>query len=51
MRRETNAAEDFAAEATPTASWRVAEVTVLQGYQLQAPFLDGMEGLVDMSGL
>lgn len=51
MRCKTNTAEDCSPGVTPTTSWRVAEVTVLPGYQLQVRFLDGMEGSVDMSRL
>lgn len=51
MRCKTNSAEDRSPGITPTATWRLAEVTVLPGYQLQVRFLDGMEGIVDMSGL
>lgn len=51
MRCKTNTAEDCSPGVTPTASWRVAEVTVLPGYQLQVRFLDGVEGSIDMSRL
>jgi hypothetical protein len=51
MCSKTNASEDFSAGITPTASWRVAEVAVLSGYQLRVRFIDGMEGLIDMSRL
>jgi hypothetical protein len=51
MRSEANTAEDRSTGVIPTASWRVAEVMALSGYQLQVRFLDGMEGLIDMSRL
>jgi hypothetical protein len=31
--------------------WRVVSVEALQGYRLRVRFLDGLEGVVDMSGL
>jgi hypothetical protein len=51
MRSEANDEEDRATGVIPTASWRVAEVMALTGYQLQVRFVDGMEGLIDMSRL
>ena len=48
---KTNTAEDCSAGIIPTASWRVAEVTILSGYQLRVRFLDGLEGSIDMSRL
>ena len=35
----------------PAMPWRVASVEALQGYRLRVRFLDGLEGVVDMSGL
>ncbi len=51
MRSKTNTAEDCSAGIIPTASWRVVEVAALPGYELKVRFLDGMEGLIDMSRL
>ncbi|MFZ0932555.1 MAG: DUF2442 domain-containing protein [Syntrophobacteraceae bacterium] len=48
---KTNTAEDCSAGIIPTASRRVAEVTVLPGYQLKVRFLDDTVGLIDMSRL
>ena len=31
--------------------WRVVSVEALRGYRLRVRFLDGLEGVVDMSGL
>jgi hypothetical protein len=31
--------------------WRVSTVEALQGYRLRVRFIDGLEGLVDMSAL
>ena len=35
----------------PKARWRVASVEVLPDYRLRVRFLDGLEGIVDMSRL
>jgi hypothetical protein len=35
----------------PTMPWRVASVEALSGYRLRVRFLDGLEGVVDMSAL
>jgi Protein of unknown function (DUF2442) len=35
----------------PTMPWRVASVEALPGYRLHVRFLDGLEGVVDMSAL
>ena len=35
----------------PTMPWRVAGVEALPGYRLRVRFLDGLEGVVDMSAL
>jgi hypothetical protein len=51
MCSKTNTAEDCSAGIIPTAPWRVAEVSVLPGYQLRVRFLDGTEGSIDMSYL
>jgi hypothetical protein len=51
MCSKTNTAENCSAGIIPTATWRVAEVTVLTGYQLRVRFLDGLEGSIDMSRL
>ena len=51
MRSQTNTTEDRSFGITPPASWRVAGVKALPGHQLQVRFLDGTEGMVDMSRL
>jgi hypothetical protein len=51
MRSETSAAEDRSPGITPCAKWRVTEIAVLSGYELHVRFIDGTEGLVDMSRL
>jgi hypothetical protein len=34
-----------------TVPWRLKEVVTLSGYRLKVRFQDGLEGIVDMSGL
>ena len=55
MRPQPVAEEDSAAAITPAVRpampWRVASVEALPGYRLRVRFLDGLEGVVDMSGL
>lgn len=42
--------QDFpAALIVPRSPWRVATVEALEGFRLKVRFLDGTEGLVDMS--
>jgi uncharacterized protein DUF4160 len=36
---------------TPAALWRVASIQALAGYCLRVRFVDGTEGMVDLSGL
>jgi hypothetical protein len=36
---------------SPNMPWRVASVEALPGYRLRVRFLDGLEGVVDMSAL
>lgn len=50
MLPETVPEQDRAAVlTTPRAPWRVAEVEVLPDYGLRVRFLDGLEGVVDLS--
>ena len=49
MCSKTSTAEDCSSGIIPTASWRLAEVSVLPGHQLRVRFLDGTEGSIDMS--
>jgi len=51
MCSKTNTSQDCSTGIIPTASWRVAEVTVLPDYQLRVRFLDDIEGWIDMSRL
>lgn len=55
MRATPNAEENSTAfiipGITPSSPWRVASATPLPGYRIKVRFLDGLEGVVDMSGL
>lgn len=55
MRRESNADENspvaLVPEIVPQSPWRVTAVDVLPGYRLKVAFVDGLKGVVDMSGL
>jgi hypothetical protein len=48
---EDNSAAAVAPAVRPAMPWRVVSVEALQGYRLRVRFLDGLEGVVDMSGL
>ena len=43
--------DDFSPGVTPSAPWRVTEVSALPDYRLHVRFLDGTEGEVDMAAL
>ena len=55
MQPQPVAEEDPAAAVAPAVRpvmpWRVASVEALPGYRLRVRFLDGLEGVVDMSAL
>lgn len=55
MRTESNTEENsstgLAPEIVPMSPWRVTQVKVLPGFRLQVAFIDGLKGVVDMSGL
>jgi len=51
MQNETNTAEDRPPGVIAKAPWRLEDVAPLPGYQLRVRFMDGVEGLIDMSGL
>ena len=42
---------DQAAGVVPAAPWRLRALSVLPGWQLAATFIDGLNGIVDMSAL
>ena len=48
---EDNSAAAVAPAVGPGMPWRVVSVEALQGYRLRVRFLDGLEGVLDMSGL
>jgi hypothetical protein len=55
MRSQRAAEADSAAAVAPAVRpgmpWRVVNVDALEGHRLRVRFLDGLEGVVDMSGL
>jgi Protein of unknown function (DUF2442) len=48
---EQDPAAAVAPPVRPAMPWRVADVETLPGYRLRVCFLDGLEGIVDMSAL
>jgi Protein of unknown function (DUF2442) len=48
---EDNSAAAVAPAVRPALPWRVVSVEALRGYRLRVRFLDGLEGVVDMSRL
>ena len=48
---EDNSAAAVAPAVRPAMPWRVVSVEALRGYRLRVRFLDGLEGVVDMSRL
>jgi Protein of unknown function (DUF2442) len=48
---EDNSAAAVAPAVRPAMPWRVVRVEALRGYRLRVRFLDGLEGVVDMSRL
>ncbi len=51
MREHATTDENRAIGVTPSAPWRVTRVEPLDGYRLNVCFVDGTEGVVDLSGL
>ena len=48
---EDNSAAAVAPAVRPVMPWRVVSVEALRGYRLRVRFLDGLDGVLDMSGL
>ena len=48
---EEDSAAAIAPPLRPSMPWRVASVEALPGYRLRVRFLDGLDGVVDMSAL
>ena len=48
---ETNTETDRAVGVIPTAAWRIRAMTVLPGYRLALSFMDGVQGIADLSPL
>ncbi|MEO5335229.1 MAG: DUF2442 domain-containing protein [Magnetococcus sp. YQC-5] len=51
MREQTIHFQNSASPVTLTASWRVVELHILPDYRLKVRFVDGLEGIVEMSRL
>ncbi len=51
MRKETDPKKDNTIGVTPSAPWRIRSMTVLNDYSFSVEFVDGIKGLVDLSGL
>ncbi len=51
MRKEAASEQDISVRLTPSVPWRLKGVEALSGYRLKVRFLDGLEGMVDMSRL
>lgn len=55
MLKQSTSAQDFPTTITPDVRWRmpwrVVEVSPLDGFRLSVRFVDGTEGMVDLSGL
>lgn len=51
MRREPTSKKDSTPQLNPRVAWRLVDVVPLSGYRMQVTFVDGTEGLVDMSKL
>ena len=49
MSAETASSEDRAAALKGPRPWRVASVAALPGFRLKVRFVDGLEGMVDMT--
>ncbi len=51
MRNETDSKKDCSVGLTPSVPWRIRSVKPLDGYCLSIQFMDGLQGLADLSGL
>lgn len=51
MQNETKTFEDKTSRIIPSSSWRVCNVRLLGSYRLYVKFVDGLEGVVDLSNL
>jgi hypothetical protein len=51
MRTKPTTKENITPRITCTSPWRVAEVTPLPNFTLEATFFDGTHGFVEMAGL
>ena len=51
MRTETNTEKNIASAVVCTAPWRLTKIKPLENYKLEAEFIDGTHGLVEMKEL
>ena len=51
MSVETSTKENRAAGVIPAAPWRIRALSVLPGYRLSLTFVDGVQGIADLSTL
>ena len=51
MSVETNTEPNRAPGVIPTAPWRICALSVLPGYRLSLTFVDGVQGIADLSVL
>ena len=51
MRKETDPKKDKPVGVTSSAPWRIRSMTVVSDHCLSVQFVDGIKGLVDLSGL
>ena len=51
MQNETDPKKNCSVGLTPSVPWRICSMTPLDGYCLSIQFMDGLNGLADLSGL
>ncbi len=51
MRNETDTKANCASGLTPSVPWRIRSMQLLDDYCLSVQFMDGLKGIVDLSGL
>lgn len=51
MRKESNTEKNIAPAITCTAPWRLTKIKPLENYKLEAEFVDGTHGFVEMEQL
>lgn len=51
MRKKTDPKENCSSGVTPAVPWRIRSMTPLDNYCLSIQFMDGLDGLADLSGI